>query len=79
MFIAACEGYFDKENDHSRIARLQTFYQLRCAGAKISRPEDLWLLEGERRKEADTFIWGSKEDMEKLKADIEKAHGIKLN
>lgn len=80
MLIAACEGYFDKENDHSRIVRLQTYYLLNVQGAKIHRPEDLWVIEGEANKEIDTFTWGTKEEAAALRAEIEKVHGkMKFN
>lgn len=78
MFLAACEGCLDKRNDHSRLVRLQTYYLLCVAGAKVRRPEDLWLLEGEQEREVDTFTWGTPDEMATMRAAIEKAHGIKL-
>lgn len=78
MFLCACEGFLDKESEVSATTRLQTFYLLRVAGSKVKRPQDLWVIEGEQQKQTDTFVWGSAEDAAQLRADIEKAHGIKI-
>lgn len=83
MFLAACEGYFDKERDHSELVRLQTFLIVQASGAKTKgggniQITDLWLLPNENKKVIDKRTWGSVEDFRDWKEKIEKAHGIKL-
>jgi len=83
MFLAACEGYFDKERDHSELVRLQTFLIVQASGAKTKgggniQITDLWLLPNENKKVIDKRTWGTAEEAAELRKRIEKAHGIKL-
>ena len=83
MFIAAYEGYFDKENERMALVRLQTLLIVQASGVKLKggsdlKPTDLWLLPGEKKEYITKKVWGDKEDYENMKAAIEKVHGIKI-
>ena len=73
----------NKEQEHSRLIRLQTYCIVSAFGAKLEggakiRPEDLWQLPGDEKREQNKFVWGSPEEARELIKKIEKAHGIKL-
>lgn len=82
MFIAACEGYFDKENDLSALLRLQTFLIVQSSGAKKNGGgniilTDMWKLRNESNQ-VNKVIWGTKEEADEFRKKIEEKHGIKL-
>lgn len=82
MFLAACEGYFDKENERSALVRIQTLFIINAFGAKKKGGgdlslTDLWSLLGEEKQTAKTFTWG--DDIVEFRKQIEKAHGIRLS
>jgi hypothetical protein len=84
MLLAACEGFLDKERDHSALVRLQTFFIVQASGAKSKgggniQITDLWLLPNERPKTTVQKVWGTMEDFKEWKDKIEIAHGIKLS
>lgn len=74
MFIAAYEGYFDKENDHTALMRLVAMFASHRSSEEFNKG---WPAKssGEHIKK----VWGSKEDAAELRARIEKAHKIKLS
>lgn len=84
MFIAAYEGYFDKEAEQMALVRLQTLLIVQASGAKLKgggdlKLTDLWLLPNEKKEFTTKKVWGSAEDYELMKSTIEKVHGIKIN
>ena len=48
-------------------------------GGKPGEFDDFWPLPGHLVKEKVVKVWGTKDDMEDFKKQIEKAHGIKLS
>ena len=83
MFIAACEGYFDKQNDLSALMRMQTLCIVQSSGAKLSgnrdvKVTDLWTLPGDKELIRERVGWGTKEEALSMMQAIEKAHGIKI-
>lgn len=78
MFIAACEGFLDKEENEILIQRkiAQTIW-----GAGGGKPLDFnkfWPLKGTNAVD-DIKTWGTEDDAKELRERIEKAHGIKLS
>jgi len=76
MFYAACEGYFDKEESEMLLARKVA--RAACMSDQAAF-DNFWPLNNTRSGAGKSVVWGSKEDAEKLRSDIEKAHGIKLS
>ena len=83
MFIAAYEGYFDKEAEQMALVRLQTLLIVQASGAKLKgggdlKLTDLWLLPNEKKEFTTKKVWGTPEEYENRKAALEKIYGIKL-
>lgn len=83
MFLAACEGYFDKMNEQTALVRLQTLIIAQSMGAKRKggselKATDLWLLRGEDKQTVDKFVWPEKDEALKLVEAIQKSHNIKI-
>lgn len=75
MFIAACEGYFDKEENEMLISRKIA----QCMW--MGKPEDFerfWPLPKNKVTNVVKKIWGSAEEANEFRKRIEEAHGIKL-
>lgn len=75
MFIAACEGYIDKEDNRMLINRKMA----QCMW--MGKPEDFnkfWPLDDKYKVNVVKKVWGSSEEANAMRAAIEKAHGIKL-
>lgn len=77
MFFAACEGYFDKIDEEQRMFRRLAVILHQTWGGKGTE-RDLWPLFSDKNKKTQTKTWGSKEEFEKMKEAIQKAHGIKI-
>ena len=76
MFYAACEGYFDKEESEMMLARKVA--RAACMSDQAAF-DNFWPLNNTRSAGSKNKVWGTPEDAEKLRSDIEKAHGIKLS
>lgn len=73
MFIAACEGYLVKEEDHLMLMRKvaqASFY------GNHNEFNKWWPMPGE--SEVKQMTWGSKEEALEMQRKIQEAHGIKL-
>jgi hypothetical protein len=77
MFIAACEGYFDKEENEMLIHRKVAQVMWGAQGGKPHEFDKFWPLP--RTAPATVRVWGSPEERALLKKQIEQAHGIKLS
>ncbi len=63
-FYYACKGYFDKEEDHSRLVRLQTHCIVTGFGAKLRsgadiKVTDLWELSSDADIEISAPSWAA--------------------
>lgn len=74
-FYYACKGYFDNKEDDSRVIRLQTFYILTSAGAKIRKPEQLWNLPSDN-KDASPVVDMNAEQYREWYSNIKKKFNI---
>lgn len=71
-FLAASEGYFDKQDRFDRLIRRQTLFILASNGAKVKKDRDLWEVFGDKEVTEDKLVM-TKEVM----AQIKKAHKLK--
>jgi hypothetical protein len=75
MFIAAYEGYFDKEDIFISLCRKISIAA--SAGFIKSSDFDLWW--PAQGVEQEKKVWGTPEEAMELRLRIEKSHGIKLS
>lgn len=75
MFIAACEGYFDKQDELILLARKQAQGSFMGTNAEFNK---WWPVPKLAIQEHHKKTWGSAEEANEMRRAIEKAHGIKL-
>lgn len=71
-FLAASEGYFDKQDRLERLVRKQTLFVIASNGAKVKRESDLWEVFGDKQVIQDKLVM-----TKELLAEIKKKHNIK--
>lgn len=72
MFFAACEGYFDKEKEWISVLRTVALFASQRSSDEFNKA---WPVKGSEYK---VRTWGTKEQADEIRKQIEKAHGIKL-
>ena len=75
MFLAACEGYFDKMDERITLARNVALFASQRSSDEFNKA---WPVAGGKGG-ASVKTWGTKEEATELRAQIEKAHKIKLS
>ena len=76
-FYYAVEGYYRKEENHMMLMR--NVAQFASAGfVKNDDFNKAWPLPKKYQQDVIKKVWGSAEEVRNLRAQIEKAHGIKL-
>lgn len=78
MFVAACEGFLDKEQSNVLLMRQVALF----ASQRSSKDFDkYWPMPayGGKSQNVEAKVWGTKEDADELRQKIEKAHNIKLS